>query len=107
MRLQDILDSIAKAERYTRDMDFGTFSADEKTVDAVARNIEIIGEAVRHVPPEIQKRSPQVPWAEMRGMRNVVAHEYFELSLRILWETVRQDLQRVPPLLEEILAREG
>ncbi len=79
---------------------------DEKTVDAVVRNLGIIGEAARHVPPHIQERHLQIPWAQMRGMRNVVIHEYSEISLPVIWDTIKVDLPPLVPMLQDILERE-
>jgi uncharacterized protein with HEPN domain len=102
-RINDILEAIEKVCRYTEGMSFGTFSADEKTVDAVVRNLEIIGEAARHIPEEIHNEFPDLPWAEMRGIRNVLIHEYFGVSLPILWKTTQNDLPPLVPILKQIL----
>jgi uncharacterized protein with HEPN domain len=107
MRIQDILDSIAKIERYTDRMTLEVFSASDITIDAVVRNLEVIGEAARYIPGEIEGKYPQVPWAVMRGMRIILIHEYFGVSLRILWQTIEHNLPPLVPLLEEILASEG
>ena len=72
MRVEDILSCIEKIETYTRDMTVEQFSQDNKTVDAVIRNFEIIGEAAGHIPLEIQEKYPEVAWLEMRGMRNIL-----------------------------------
>ena len=107
LRIEDILESIAKVERYTAGMTFATFTADEKTIDAVVRNFTIIGEAARYIPQEIEARYPLLPWNEMRGMRNIVVHEYFGVSFSILWHTLKQNLPPVVPMLKEILERES
>ena len=104
--VQDILQAMAKIERFTTGMNLASFTSDEKTVDAVLRNIAVIGEAARHVPEDVQRRHPAVPSAEMRAIRNVV-HEYFGVSLPILWHTVNSDLPPLVPLLEEVLQAEG
>lgn len=74
MRVQDILDSIERIERYIAGMTFETFTASEITIDAVIRNLEIIGEAARYMPPSLIARYPQVPWVEMRAIRNILIH---------------------------------
>ena len=102
-RVQDIIEAIEKICRYTGGLNFEAFSADEKTVDAVVRNLEIIGEAVRHIPEEILKEFPALPWAEMRGIRNVLIHEYFGVSLPILWKTTQTDLPPLLPALAQVL----
>jgi uncharacterized protein with HEPN domain len=76
MRITDILQCIAKIRRYTKGYTFDAFQADEKTIDSVLRNLEIIGEAARHVPAEIRAQHPELPWAEMLIMRNIVIHEH-------------------------------
>jgi len=103
LRLEDILEAIATIDRYATGMDYEAFRADSKTVDAVVRNLEIIGEAARHVPDAIRKRYSDVPWARMRDMRNVLIHEYSGVSVSIVWQTVRDDLPPLVPLLRRIL----
>jgi uncharacterized protein with HEPN domain len=93
-------------ERYTAGMSLGVFQADDKTVDAVVRNLEIVGEAARDIPQDVQERYPGVPWDKMRAIRNVLIHEYFGVSLPIVWHTVKVDLPPLAPLLREILGAE-
>jgi uncharacterized protein with HEPN domain len=95
IRVEDILGSIEKIRDYTRGMTFEQFREDDKTVDAVIRNLEIIGEAAGNIPLEIQQKYPELAWLEMRGMRNIMAHEYFGVSLPIIWRAIERDL---PPL---------
>lgn len=103
LRVEDILESIHRVMRYTEGMDEASFAVDEKTVDAVLRNMTVIGEAARAVPPDIATRYPEVPWAKMRDFRNIVVHEYFSISLPILWQTVQANLPPLVPVLERIL----
>lgn len=70
------------------------------------RNLEIIGEAARLVPEEVTNRSSRVPWADMRAMRNVVAHEYDRVNLLTIWGTVQNDLPPLAPLLQQVLEME-
>ena len=102
-RIQDILDGIRAIQEYTRGMTFSEFENDPKTVDAVIHRLMVIGEAAVHVPEEIAARAPDVEWYRMRGMRNVLVHEYFGVSRKILWDTVRGDLPRVVVPLETLL----
>jgi len=99
LRVNDILTCIEKIQGYTAGMTFEQFRDDAKTVDAVIRNFEIIGEAAGYIPESIQERYPELAWLEMRGMRNIMIHEYFGVSLPIIWRTVVHDLT---PLAEGI-----
>ena len=101
LRARDILDAIGAIQAYTVGTDYPAFAHDRKTIDAVLRNIAIVGEAASRIPEEIQLASPDVPWADMRDMRNVVIHEYFGINTQILWDTIQTDL---PPLVAPIQA---
>lgn len=84
-RIQDILECIARIETYTAGMTYPSFSKNQLVIDAVVRNLEIIGEAASRVPVEVQQLHPALPWVEMRGIRNVLIHEYFGASVEIVW----------------------
>ena len=88
----DIRRAIAKIEKYTKGLTFEKFKNDDKTVDAVVRNLHIIGEAVKHLPKEFRNRGGNIPWREIIGMRNILVHEYFGLDAGILWKTVTEDI---------------
>ena len=88
-------------------MTFESFCQDDKTIDAVIRNLEIIGEAGGYVPEEIRTRYPTLLWSEMGGMRNILAHAYFRVSLCILCQATVHDLSPLIPLLQEILDSEA
>jgi uncharacterized protein with HEPN domain len=103
MRITDILQCIAKIGRFTKGYSFDEFQGDEKTIDSVLRNLEIIGEAARHVPTEIRARYPELPWAEMLTMRNIVIHEYHGVNLSIIWQTVKEDLPELVSPLKRML----
>ncbi len=101
-RITDILDAITAVRNYTAGMDFNCFAADRKTVDAVIRNFIIIGEAASHIPEEICSVNPDIPWQDMRAMRNFIVHEYFGVDDKILWDTIRVDLLPLEPLLKKL-----
>ena len=103
MRVEDILACIEKIKEYTQGMTYDQFCADGKTVDAVIRNLEIIGEAAGFIPLEIQEKHPELAWLEMRGMRNIMAHEYFGVSLPIIWRAIEQDLSPLQDGLNKLL----
>ncbi len=103
LRVRDILDSITAIQDYTRDMDFSAFAADPRTVDAVVRRFAIIGEAANNIPAEIVAAYPEIPWRDMREMRNVLVHVYFGINKRILWEAIHNDLPPLVPILTRLL----
>ena len=103
LRIGDILDSIAAIQEYVRGMDYGAFRQDRKTIDAVVRRFTIIGEAATNIPSEITDKYLQVPWRQMRDMRNIVVHAYFGVNTEVLWDTVRNDLPPLVPALEDIM----
>ena len=88
--LDDILDSVKKIERYTRGMTYEEFIEDPKTVDAVLRNFEVIGEAAKNVPDDIRHKYEDVPWSEMAGMRDKLIHGYATVELQIVWATIQE-----------------
>ena len=92
----DMIEVIGRIAQYTSGLTREAFLADRMRIDAVVRNLEIIGEAASHVPTAVAARHAELPWAEMRTMRNVVIHEYHGVNLEIVWQTVREDL---PPLV--------
>ena len=102
-RVRDILDAIAAIEAHVRGMTYEQFAGDRKTIDAVLRNLAVIGEAATHLPPSVQERHPNVPWDEMRRMRNVVVHVYFGVELPVVWRTLQEDLPPLKAQLNEVL----
>ncbi len=88
-----------KKERFTEGMTFETFERDEKTVDAVLRNFEVIGEAAKNVPMDVREDHDEVPWSEMAGMHDKLIHGYSTIDLEIIWTTIEQD---VSPLLKQV-----
>jgi uncharacterized protein with HEPN domain len=99
--LEDIAESCVKILRYVKGMNFEQFTGDGKTYDAVLRNLEIIGEAVKNLPDEIRGRYPGVEWKKIAGLRDIVAHEYFGVDERIVWDIVQNKL---PALRDQIVA---
>lgn len=105
--LQHILQAISRIQRYTAGLSAAGFAADEKTQDAVLRNIEVMGEAARNVQrhhPAFSASHDDVPWGVMVGMRNRLSHGYFAVDTDLVWATVRDDL---PILQAQVLALRG
>jgi uncharacterized protein with HEPN domain len=100
-RVRDILAALRAIADYTDGMTYASFVTDGRTMDAVVRNLMTMGESIRWIPEPVLDAHPDVPWRLMRGVRNVVVHEYFGVDPSILWETVRADL---PPLIARLEA---
>ena len=102
--VDDICEAVEKIERYTAGMDYEEFVDDERTVDAVLRNFEVIGEAAKNVPEEIRREHDDVPWSEMAGMRDKLIHGYATIELQIVWETVEEEIPTLKPRMEAVRA---
>lgn len=99
--LEDILDSIALIEQYLLNMTKEDFLKSTGLQDQVVRRLEIIGEAIRHIPHELRAHHPEIPWKKIVGMRDNIIHEYFQVDLYIAWETATTGIQK---LKRQILA---
>ena len=102
--LQEVLDAIAKVRRYTGNLNFEEFSADEKTIDAVVRNLEIIGEAVKTVPDDVRALHPEVEWRRIAGLRDILIHACFHVDLVIVWDIVQNKVDDLAEKVAAILA---
>jgi len=99
--IQDMLEAIEKIRRYTAGLTAETFPTDEKTVDAVVRNLEIIGEAANRLPEDFKVQHCDVEWFRIVGLRNRIVHDYFGLDIQIIWQILQHDL----PVFNDILTR--
>jgi uncharacterized protein with HEPN domain len=101
--IEDILDSIEKISRYVRNKSYLDFSSDEMVIDAVIRNLEIIGEAAKCIDKDIKERNPQVPWKKIAGLRDILAHSYSTINIRLIWETIEDGLPELKEQLQKIV----
>lgn len=109
--IKDILNSINETEEFVEGMGFKEFVADQKTVNAVIRSLEVLGEAAKNIPDSLRKEYPEIPWAKMAGMRDKLIHEYFGVDLEIVWQVIHKDLPPLKPhikkVLQDLLEKEG
>jgi uncharacterized protein with HEPN domain len=107
LRIFDMQAAAKKIETYVAGMSFVEFTQDDRTVDAVLRNVEIIGEAAAHIGKSVRDRHKDIRWADIRGMRNIVAHSYFRVDAKILWNVTQVDLQVLRRQLAELCKLEN
>ncbi|MBD2159735.1 hypothetical protein AMR42_08970 [Limnothrix sp. PR1529] len=103
-RIQDILSAIDSIQSRTAGISFDQFSQNETIVKAVLYDLIIIGEAAINIPADIQASAPEIPWRLMGDMRNIMAHEYFQISLRITWSTIQNNLPILIDPLQQLQA---
>ena len=101
--LRDMLLNSEKALAFVKGMDYEEFSEDEKSSYAVVRALEVIGEAARQIPDDVQKEYSEIQWREIAGMRNKLMHEYFGVNMQVVWRTVKEDLPKIIPLLKKMI----
>ena len=102
--LDDILEAVTKIRDYTKGLTLEGLKGDAKTLDAVVRNLEIIGEAAKKVPEEIRRRCPDVEWKRIAGLRDILIHEYFGIDVNIVWDIVRNRLSPLERQIRKILS---
>jgi len=101
--IEDIIEAMDDAMSFVERMDYDDFAKDRKTIYAVIRAIEIMGEAVKKIPESVKNRYPEIPWRDMAGMRDKLIHEYFGVNLRAVWNTVKKDIPNLKPSFDKIL----
>ncbi|MCR4284377.1 MAG: DUF86 domain-containing protein [Parcubacteria group bacterium] len=105
--LQDIIDSINDIESFVGGMNFNSFEKDKKTMNAVVRSLEIIGEAVKKIPEDVKDKYSDIPWKNMSGMRDKLIHEYFGIDEEIVWNVAIEELPPLGSLFKKILTESG
>ena len=101
---EDIITFIKRIESYIHDFNFESFVENQLVIDAVIRNLELIGEASKNIPSNIKKKFSNVPWSEMVGLRNLATHGYFKLDLTIIWEIITKDIPENKQTIQNIFS---
>ena len=102
---EDIIESINKIEEYTTDLSYADFEENNLITDAVVRNIEIIGEASKNIPSEVKNQFPDMPWQKLRGIRNRIVHDYFDIDRTIIWYIISNELSPLKKSLQDHLKK--
>ena len=105
--LEDMLRSLARIQTLTSGMSYDDFAKDLTKQEAVIRNLEIIGEASKHVPQAVRSTYPEVDWAGIAALRNILIHEYFGIDLEIVWDIIQNELPPLDAQINEIMSELG
>lgn len=101
--LDDLLTAVTEIGEFVDGMTYETFTADKKTINAVIRSLEVLGEATKHIPTAFRHRHPDIPWAKMAGMRDVLIHDYMGVDLKTVWKVATERLPELKPLIAELV----
>ena len=105
--LDDILEAISQIQEYTAGVEYSTFTKDRRTQDAVVRNLEIIGEAAGRLPGTMKDVAAEVEWRKIVALRNILAHEYFGVSLPVVWDIVQNKLGPLEKACRRLISSES
>lgn len=97
--VNDMLQAAENAEGFIKGMDYEIFFSDIKTTMAVVRYLEILGEAAKHIPKVIKNKNSHLPWKEINGLRNRIAHDYLKIDLQVVWGIIRKELPKIKPYI--------
>lgn len=101
--LEDILEAARKIREFTAGMSLDSLSKDAKTLDAVIRNLEVIGEAVKCLPDDVRNRQPDVEWRKIAGLRDILIHEYFGINIEVVWDVIQHKLSGLEEVAKKLL----
>lgn len=104
--LQDMRDNARKAIDFSVGLNYEAFSRDEKTIYAVIRAVEVIREAAANIPEDIRSQFAEIPWREIKGMRNKLVHQYFGINMEVVWQTIQEDLPMIINVIDIVLEQE-
>ncbi len=103
--LADVMDAILEVEEFTNGMSYDAFVADKKTVNAVIRSLEVLGEATKHIPATFRHKHADIPWSKMAGMRDVLIHDYMGVDLKTVWKVAQERLPEIKPLIVDLVKK--
>ena len=103
--LDDMLQAALKIKKYTKDLDFNAFWTDDKTIDAVVRTFEVIGEAAKRIESDFKENYPEIEWKRIRGFRNRIVHEYFGIDYEIVWTIIESYLDELIDWLNTLIEK--
>jgi uncharacterized protein with HEPN domain len=101
--LEDIHDALGQIQEYIQGYNFQQFVNDRKTQDAVVRNLEIMGEAAKHISAGLRRRHAEIPWKSLAGVRDRIVHDYFGINYEIIWQIATKELPELDANLRTIL----
>ncbi len=101
--LYDIFQSVEKIEAFTRDISFDQLMADERTKDAILRNLQVLGEASKNLPDSLIAKHPEVDWSGLPGVRDIVTHRYFRVDWHLLWTSIHAELPALKGQIRDLM----
>ena len=101
--IDDIYNSIKKIEKYTKGISLAQLKKDELKIDGIARNLEIIGEAVKRIPVEFKNKYPDIEWKKIAGLRDILIHAYFGIDTEVLWDIAKNKIPELKKNLKTLL----
>ncbi|MBI4811013.1 MAG: DUF86 domain-containing protein [Ignavibacteriales bacterium] len=101
--IQDVIDATESGMKFVYGMEYDDFIQDDKTIFAVIRAIEVIGEAAKNISNDVRKRYPEIPWRNIVGMRDKLIHAYFGVDIKRVWKTIKEEIPPLKPIFEQML----
>ncbi len=105
--IEDIIEAINKIGQYTKNLNYSEFRENELVVDAVIRNLEVIGEASTHIPENLREKHSNLPWKRIIGLRNIAIHGYFKIELSMIWAIITKNLPETKDIIIELKKEVG